>query len=152
MGMRAVTDDPVRQATGEIDAHAESLVERDLAESKGTILVVVEERRGSVEPPQRAVGEGRRAREQPQLAQADAGLEADGKRLRRDLKVQGPVIARTHLIEAFGLVGDDARENVQTPRGALWVAATPHGPRKLQRFHERNDVDRTWLQGGGGLQ
>ena len=50
-------------------------------------------------------------------------MDPDRERLRRDLQIERPAIARRDLVEARRAVGDDAGEDVEPPGGALGIAS-----------------------------
>ncbi len=146
--MRPVADDAVRRAAREVDAHAEAVVERDPLERDRPVVVVVEQRLGPVQLAQRLVADGGVAGQQPQLIERGAGVDPHRERLRRDLQIERPAIARRDLVEARRAVGDDTGEDVESAGGALGVRAPAHVAGQRQRFQQRHQVDRAALQRG----
>ena len=144
--MRPVADDPVGGAAGEIDAHAEPVVEGHPRQRHRPVVVVVEQRPALVDLPQRRVGDRPVPDQQPQLVERGARVHAHRKGLRRDLQVEVPAVAGRDLVEAGRAIGDDPREDVEPARRALGIRASAHPGRQRQRLQQRHQVHRAALQ------
>src|SRR5262249_42631145 len=89
---------------------------------------------------------------QPELIQRVAGVDADRKRLRRDLEIERPSIAGGHLVEPRRPIRDDASEDVQAARRALRIAAAADAGGQTQLLDQRNEIHGPALQGRPALE
>src|SRR5207245_11206038 len=89
---------------------------------------------------------------QTELAQRWPGIHTDRKRLGRDLDVQRTTMASVDLVEASGIVGDNAREDVEAAGGALGIAAPARLARQRERLLQRDEVDGAALERRAGRE
>ncbi len=80
------------------------------------------------------------------LGQAGAFAHQDREGARADLGIERTVIAGIDAIEAAGLVGDDAGEDVEPAGRTLRVGRRRDGVRQRQALKQRHDVDAAGFQ------
>ena len=88
----------------------------------------------------------RRAAQQAQLVEPRALAHHDAEAAGRDLDVERTLVARRHVVERAGAVGDQAGEDVEPAGRALGVGDGRQRRPQLQALQQRHDVDAARLQ------
>ena len=95
---------------------------------------------------QLGVGEPRVAAAEADLGQARAGADDDREGARADLEIERAVIAGRDGVEAAGVVGDDAGEDVEPAGRGFRIGGGGDIVRQVEAFQQRHDIDAAGLE------
>ncbi len=106
----------------------------------------IDQRTRLVQRQERGIVEPGGAAAKADLRQARAGAHDDRKSARADLQIERPGIARRHMVELAGAVGDDASEDVEPAGRGFRVGGGGHFRGQRQALHQRHDIDAAGLE------
>ena len=86
------------------------------------------------------IAEPRTADRQAELVERQVLPDTDGEREGNDLQVEGPLVARRHLVESVAVVRDHPREDVDSARRTLGVGLASQPGREIEPLLQLNEV------------